>query len=75
MVFDRTILRMLVLWWGHMSGCAQVADARQRRRMRKERAARYAFADPEMLERLLADDALLHSRAAPALPPWADQLP
>lgn len=53
----------------------QVTDARQRRRARKERAARYAFADPEMLERLLADDALLHSRARPALPPWADQLP
>jgi hypothetical protein len=41
-------------------------DARRRRRLRKARAATYAFADPEMLERLLADDALLHAGSRPS---------
>jgi hypothetical protein len=51
----------------------QVGVARERRRVRKERAAVYSTADPEMLQRLLADDALLHSK--PELPSWAEQLP
>ncbi len=52
----------------------QVADARDKRRRRKNRAAMYSMADPEMLERLLADDALLH-HFKPGSPSYADQLP
>ena len=51
----------------------QVAAAMEKRRKRKQKAAFYSIADPEMLERLLADGALLHSQ--PQLPSWADQLP
>ena len=51
----------------------QVTAALEKRRKRKQKAAFYSIADPEMLERLLADDALLHSK--PELPSWADQLP
>lgn len=53
---------------------AQVAEAREKRRRRKDRAAMYSMADPEMLERLLADDALLH-HSKPGAPSWAEQLP
>lgn len=51
----------------------QVAAAKEKRRLRKERAAVYSTADPEMLRRLLADDALVHSK--PELPSWAEKLP
>ena len=51
----------------------QIAAALEKRRKRKQKAAFYSIADPEMLERLLADGALLHSQ--PELPSWADQLP
>lgn len=52
----------------------QVAEAREKRRRRKNRAAMYSMADPEMLERLLTDDALLH-HSRPGMPSWPDQLP
>lgn len=51
----------------------QIGAAMEKRRKRKQKAAFYSIADPEMLERLLADGALLHSQ--PQLPSWADQLP
>jgi hypothetical protein len=52
----------------------QMAEAREKRRRRKNRAAMYSMADPEMLERLLTDDALLH-HSRPGMPSWPDQLP
>lgn len=61
-----------------LSLSVQVATALEKRRKRKQKAAFYSIADPEMLERLLADDALLHSKppgSSAQLPSWADQLP